>query len=110
MAKRLVEGIHYALHDGVHRVDLGEIHGFGAVLLHDPRHRTYTTRLSVGCRCFDTKREAIRHWKHGNRWHAVYNIAEDLAFNPRDDAYQRPHAKALIEYASAICKTNGWKW
>jgi hypothetical protein len=65
--------------------------GYRAFLINDGKK----TRLDVGCRIFRSRKEALAHVKNGRS-----QLSGAL----------RPHWRALVDYASAVAKTNGWKW
>lgn len=79
--------------NGRHRLEMGEVHGFEAAIVYDPRERLAFFRW--GCRCIQSEAEARDHWRGGFSRHT----------NER-----RHHAAALIDYVAAYCKWKGWAW
>lgn len=94
--KKLIAGAHYylACGSGNHVVDLGAPHGHPVKLFHDPRKKT--TMLRAGCHAFHSAAEAKKHYSPN--------------YKSGEDGLPRPHGQAVVAYAQAICKTNGWKW
>lgn len=86
--------VHYYEKGGRRYVPLGGLSTWDVVLW-GPTGVEPTT-LIIGCRRLTTYREARNRYAGGVR---------------NGDQFQlRPHHPALVEYAKAICHTNGWKW
>lgn len=95
----LVDGVHFQFqsprgHSEWGRyVDLGQWCGYDARLWASDKNNVAC--LKVGCREFLSATSARRFWHGGVS---------------KESGRLRPHHAALVDFAAAIAKTNGWKF